>query len=508
MRFVFDDFALDTDRRELRRGGVPIAVQPQVFDLITFLVANRDKVVSRNDLLEAVWHNRIVSESTLATRINAVRRALGDSGGTQRLVRTVHGRGFRFVGEVIEPPTHRDRRLASDGPNIAVLPLANLSADPALDSWAAGITENLIAALSNVPTLSVIAGNATNALERNRFDAHAVAGSFGVRYLLTGSIQGSERCLRVTVKLVDGAAGKCVWSDRYDCPFDDIFTRQDDIVRRVLMEICAKLTSGEHAHISGRGTHKLDAWLLHGQALEEWYRFECAANFRARSMYQRAHDADPKWSGPLAGLSATYREAAIRGWGGSLESNLEAAMELAKKAVALGPDDSTAHVHLANVRAQMGQIEEAVVIFEKAIELEPSDYFPLGAFAHFLPMVGEEMRALALFARSRNARPVPTGADLANEAFVLHLAGHRERAIEVLIESIGLSDIVDAHVRLAALYFECDRPQEARAEVTHVLTREPDATMGEYIGNLSFRDRQQRDRYKDLLRGAGLPDQF
>ena len=507
MRFVFDDYALDIDRRELRRGGVPIAVQPQVFDLITFLVANRDKVVSRNDLLEAVWHNRIVSESTLATRINAARRALGDSGGTQRLVRTVRGRGFRFVGEVIEPPTHRDRRPAPDGPSIAVLPLANLSADPTLDSCAAAITENLTAALSNVPTLSVIAGNATNALEWSRFDAHAAAGSFGVRYLLTGNIQGSARCLRVTANLVDGAAGKCVWSGRYDYPFDDIFTRQDDIVRRVLMEICAKLTSGEHANISGRGTHNLDAWLLHGQAFEEWYKFECVANLRARSLYRRAHDADPNWSGPLAGLSATYREAAIRGWGGSPESNLEAALEFAKKAVALGPDDATAHVHLANIRVQLGQIEEAVVIFEKAIELAPSDYFPLGAFAHILPGVGEELRALALFARSRNARPVPSGPNLANEAFVLHLASHRERAIEVLNESIGLSDIADAHVRLAAVYFECDRPQEARAEITLVLTGEPDATIGEYIGNLSFRGRQERDWYKDLLRGAGLPDQ-
>ncbi|MEA2969358.1 MAG: hypothetical protein QOE78_2619, partial [Alphaproteobacteria bacterium] len=108
MQFLFDDHVLDVDRRELRRAGEPIAIEPQVFDLLVYLLRNRDRVVSKDDLIAAVWHGRIVSESTLTSRINAVRKAVGDSGGAQRLIRTVQRKGIRFIGEVgeaIEPGT-------------------------------------------------------------------------------------------------------------------------------------------------------------------------------------------------------------------------------------------------------------------------------------------------------------------------------------------------------------------------------------------------------------------
>jgi TolB-like protein len=508
MRCAFEEFVLDTDRRELRRDGLLVAVEPQVFDLIAFLVVNRHRVVSRDDVLEAVWHGRIVSESTLTTRINAARRALGDSGHAQRLIRTIHGRGFRFVGNLIADPMHRERRRLPGTSTIAVLPFDNVSDDPELDSLAAGITEDLTDALSKVPALSVFASNSAAEFRGSRPEVRQVAGALRVRYLLAGSVQGSGQRLRVIARLIDGAEGRCVWSDRYDHRVEDIFAQQDDITRKVLIEVCAKLTSGDHAHVVGRGTRNLNAWLLYGQAFEEVQRYDRVANFLARELFQRAHKADPRWSSPLAGLSSTYLEAAIRGWGGSLEGNLEAATELAEKAVALGPDDATANVQLAKARVQMGRIEEGIRIFEKAVELAPGDWLPLAAFAHMLPRVGEDTRALSLFARSREARPVPSGAPLANEAFVLHSIGHREQAIEALHESIDLCDIADAHVRLAAACFESDRPEEARAEIAHVLAREPDATIGEYTRNLPFRSRQQLDRYQDLLRGAGLPDQF
>lgn len=390
-----------------------------------------------------------------------------------------------------------------------MLPFNNLSNDPRLGSLAAGITEDLISALSKVPGLLVFAGNLTADLNWRRPNVRQVADALGVGYVLAGSIQGSERRLRVTARLLDGTAGTCVWSDRYDRFVEDIFEQQDDIVRKALIEVCAKLTSGDNAHIDGKGTRSLEAWLLYGQAFEEWYRFERVANFRARELFQRAHEADPDWPSPLGGLSATYREAAIRGWGGSVESNLGAATELAEKALAAGPDDATAHIHLANARTEMGRIEEGIRILEKAVELAPCDYYALGALAHMLPrVVGEEMRALALFVRSRNARPARSGPCLANEAFALHLTGHCEQAVKALRESVDLCDIADAHVRLAAAYFESDRPEEARAEIAHVLAREPDATIGEYTSNLPFPNRRRLNWYRDLLRGAGLPDHF
>src|SRR5262245_21939747 len=106
--FLFEDYALDRDRRELRRGTNLLSVEPQVFDLLLFLISNRDRVVSRDDLIASVWGGRIVSDSTLASRINAVRKAIGDSGETQRLIRTLARKGVRFVGDVRESPDRHE----------------------------------------------------------------------------------------------------------------------------------------------------------------------------------------------------------------------------------------------------------------------------------------------------------------------------------------------------------------------------------------------------------------
>src|SRR5437660_6220258 len=113
--FLFEDYCLDADRRELKRGSELIAIGPKVFDLLLYLIQNRDQVVTRDDLLQAVWDGRIVSESTLTSHVNAVRKAIGDTGKEQRLIRTVSRKGLRFVGQVREDaPSGRAAAVAPD----------------------------------------------------------------------------------------------------------------------------------------------------------------------------------------------------------------------------------------------------------------------------------------------------------------------------------------------------------------------------------------------------------
>ena len=160
MEFLFSDHRLDTDRRELRRGAEAIALEPQVFDVLVHLVKNRDRVVSKDDLFASVWGGRIVSESTLTSRINAARKAVGDSGDAQKLIRTIARKGIRFVGDVrVEgggrPPRaggsaddvhERPRQTPPlpDRPAIAVLPFTNMTDDPAQDYFSEGISEDII----------------------------------------------------------------------------------------------------------------------------------------------------------------------------------------------------------------------------------------------------------------------------------------------------------------------------------------------------------------------------
>ncbi len=164
MTYHFNDLTLDSERRELRRGDALVAVEPQVFDLLEFLIRARDRVVSRDEVLAAVWHGRIVSEATLSSRVNAARTAIGDNGEQQRLIRTLPRKGLRFVGEVREDaapvrPVADSATPArpSEGPSIAVLPFTNMSGDPEQDYFADGIAEDITTALARCSRRTVIA---------------------------------------------------------------------------------------------------------------------------------------------------------------------------------------------------------------------------------------------------------------------------------------------------------------------------------------------------------------
>src|SRR6185437_4970718 len=170
VRYQFEDFVLDSDRRELAREAETIAIGPQVFDLLLHLVQNREHVVTKDNLIDVVWGGRIVSESTLTSHINAVRKAIGDTGEEQRLVRTIARKGYRFVGDVRETPAS-ERTVAAkhvetglpvpDRPSIAVLPFLNLSGDPGQDYFVDGVVDDILSALSRLRWLFVIARNSS-----------------------------------------------------------------------------------------------------------------------------------------------------------------------------------------------------------------------------------------------------------------------------------------------------------------------------------------------------------
>ena len=188
--YLFEDYALDTDRRELRRGAAQLSMEPQVFDVLVFLVRNCDRVVSKDDLLAAVWGGRIVSESTLATRINAARRIIGDSGEQQRLIRTTIGKGVRFVGAVQEREVVAETALSTPPRlSIIVLPFANFSNDPELEFFADEITDDLTTDLSQIPGSFVIARNTAFTLKGESVDVKRIGRDFGASYVVEGSLR-------------------------------------------------------------------------------------------------------------------------------------------------------------------------------------------------------------------------------------------------------------------------------------------------------------------------------
>src|SRR5262245_7482252 len=244
VQFLFGNHVLDLDRRELRSGSELIATEPQVFDILVLLLQNHDRVVSKHELVDEVWGGRIVSESTVSSRITAVRKAVGDDGKQQRLIRTLPRRGLRFVGAVRQVPapapsampfsprgiaaSKPTRRAVAmpDQPAIAVLPFVNWSGDPRQDCFAGGMTEEITTGLSRLHWLSVIACNSSSDHVGKPADTRQLASELGVRYVVEGSIWAVGESIRVSSRLIDTENGRHIWAEKYDRRLDDVFLVQ------------------------------------------------------------------------------------------------------------------------------------------------------------------------------------------------------------------------------------------------------------------------------------------
>ena len=271
MRFRFENNVLDGNLRELTCGGAAVPLQPQVFDLLLYLVAQRARVVSKDDLISQIWSDRIISDSALNSRINAARRAISDDGATQRLIKTIPRKGFRFVGEVREEmaasivPAEARTALprAADRPAVAVLAFENMSGDPAQDYFGDGISEDILTALSKQRWFMVIARNSSFTYKGRAVHIRQIADELGVRYVVEGSVRKAGNRLRITAQLNDATTGSHLWAERYDRELVDVFAVQDEITNAIAAAIEPQIHAAESFRAHSKPPASLDAWDLH-----------------------------------------------------------------------------------------------------------------------------------------------------------------------------------------------------------------------------------------------------
>ena len=331
MQFLFEDYVLDLDRRELTRGSTAIAIGPQVFDLLVYLVQNREHVVSKDNLLDAVWGGRIVSESTLTSHINAVRKAIGDSGEEQRLVRTIARKGFRFVGEVREAdasdginspkpePAAPDEatapaRALPDKPSIAVLAFQNLSGDPEQEYFADGMVEDIITALSRIRWLFVIARNSSFTYKGRAVDVKQISRELGVRYVLEGSVRKAANRVRITGQLIDAAAGTHLWAERFEGSLDDIFELQDQVAASVVGAIAPQLERAEIERAKRKPTENLGAYDYYLRGMADLQRGTREAIDEALPLFEKAIELDPDFASAYGTAAWCHLWRKVNGW--------------------------------------------------------------------------------------------------------------------------------------------------------------------------------------------------
>lgn len=415
MLYSFENYTLDTDRRELRRGPHLVAVEPQVFDLLHFLIRHRDRVVTRDNILDAVWNGRAVSESALAVRINAARLAISDNGQQQRLIRTLPRKGLRFVGDVrehsVSPALEADGAakagMRPDVPSIAVLPFTNMSDDADQEYFADGISEEIITALCRFRSLFVIARNSTFTYKGRAVDVKDVARELGVRYVLEGSVRKAARRVRVIAQLVDAESGIHVWAERYERPLQDIFAVQDEITHAVSTAIAPVVAEAERHRAVRRSSDKHDSWSAYQRG--QWHLSGATPedNKAAQQCFAQAIAIDANFSGGYTGLAlaqmqesglfATRPVAEARisikvlalravandesdaeahaclSWALNFDGDYDGALAEARRALTISPNLASAHRALGTTLIFAGKPKEGLVALQASIRLDPRD---------------------------------------------------------------------------------------------------------------------------------------
>ena len=520
MQLQFGDFALDLDRQELRRGESPVHVEPQVFDLLAHLVRNRDRVVSKDELIETIWGGRIISEAALSSRINAARRAVGDSGEEQALIRTMHKRGFRFVADVVVPAVAQGAPMAAPAPppatapggkpSIAVLPFANLNQDPDAEYFSYGLTEDIIRLLARYRWLTVLSRHSTFPFRGRDVDPREIGTALGVRYLVQGGVRRRGSRLRITADLVSADDGSQIWSETFELDLPDIFAIQDEMAQQIAAVIEPELAQVESHNAVRKPPENLDAWDSYQRGLWHLWGYSAPAFAEAEAMFRRAIAMEPELARAHSALAYLSFHQALLNTGAERARWMAQALDSAHQSVALDERDCTTHCVVGRAQGLYRRFPTAIAAHERSLELNSSFGQGYFAFADTLLWCGRAEESIALAERALELSPRdPHIWAFRNAQALAHLIlGESETALEyfrIALRHPNASYRVASNL-VATLGLMGDTEEAALARVD-LLRRKPGFSIAQARDNYFFcADEDFLARYADGLRAAGLPE--
>ncbi|HSO22871.1 MAG TPA: winged helix-turn-helix domain-containing protein [Chondromyces sp.] len=392
MKYRFAEFELDLTKVELRAGGRVRPLEPQVFALLAFLVEHRERLVSRDELFEKVWDGRIVSDSTLASRVKAARKALGDDGRAQRFIRTIHGRGFRFVAEVraehdelqLSPVTGAGPEdaahlrppgtpvAATTRPSLAVLPFRLVGDAGRYVAIADALPHELITELARLRWLFVTARGSSFRLREPGQDIGEVGRLLGVRYCMSGSVEVTGNSLAITTELAETRGGGILWAERFAGSIDDVHAVRAEIRSRILTALELRIPLHEAAQARLTVTENLDAWSAYHLGLQHMYNFNRSDNAIATELFGRAVAQDPNFARAHAGLSFVHFQTAFLGHTDDLAGEKELARRYAQRGLELDPLDPFVNFTMGRTFWLEGDLESGLAWLERATSLSPN----------------------------------------------------------------------------------------------------------------------------------------
>ena len=515
MRYLFEDCALDTDRRELRRAADLVAIEPQVFDLLVYLIQHRDRVVGKDDLLAAVWRRRAISESALFNRINAARTAIGDTGERQKLIKTLPRRGVRFVGDVREEENglavaqqHKPAPGVTDKPSIAVLPFSSLSGDPEQDYFIDGVVEDIITALSRNRAFFVIARNSTFTYKGKAVDTKQVARELGVRYVLEGSVRKSGNRVRMTGQFIEAESGRHLWADRFDGDLVDIFELQDQLVTSVVGAIAPQLEKAEIDRAKLDMTGDLAAYDFYLRGLASWNRWTAEENARALQLFNAAIAKDRDFSTPYGLAASCHHFAKANGWASSFDEAEIA--RLVERAADIGTDDAVALCWAGHVHAYFFcDLDRALLLIDRALELDVNLAVAWQRSGWVRGYAGDPDGAIESLNKAIRLNPLDPRVFLTQSAmaFAHFIAGRDDEAARWAAMALRVKPNWLPALRMAiASNAMRDEAGETKRALDVYRGIDPEVTITKLCGYYPFRRDADRQRLTAAMRKAGVPE--
>lgn len=498
-RFAFGPFVLDPGAGTLLRDDVPVAAGHRGLQLLAALVARPGEILAKAELMDAAWPGTAVEEGNLTVQIAQLRKLLGPAANGGEWISTVPRVGYRFTGAIEQLGDAKRQALALPAkPSIAVLPFANFSNDPEQEAFADGLTEDLITDLSRIGGLFVIARNSTFAYKGKAVDVREIARELGVRYLLEGSARRAAGRVRINAQLVDAVSGEHLWAERFDRSLEDIFAVQDEVTAKIVEALLGRLRAPPPRN-RPKNIEAYDLCVRARKLIEESPQTAREAHL----MLTRAVSLDPEYAEAYRWLAMNHWMGWVH-WGEPIEPNRSIALELARRAVAIDPNDAGCRWVLANLLAYERRFDEADAEFAKAFELDPNEADAWATLSDIAVLAGQVGEGLEHIRKAFRLNPFPASWYY----LMLGQAQYAARDYEAAVETLRKEETYRTSSRrfLAASLAQLGRFDEARAEVEMFLVANPHFTTRYWVMTEPLRDTATLEHFVDGFRKAGLPE--
>jgi len=507
MIYQSGNFSLDTGSYEFERDGIKQAIEPQVFDLLVYLMENRNRVVTRDELLDNLWDGRIVSESALNGRLKMARKSVGDNGKQQRIIKTIHRRGYQFIAGVSTRPDFAHEAASpsslqasiSEKPSVAMLPFENLGQESDSDYFADGLTRDINANLCRYHELLVIDSHSAFEYRDTHASTESFARQLGVQYLASGSIRQADNRIRISVQLIEAATGKMIWADNLERAYDDVFALEDEVAARIASNLASRIEGESIASAARKPPDSMSAFdcVLRARQYQDSYdQDEIAA---ARALLERAIELDPRYAAAYACLAHTHVRESESEWCVTRLEALKQAVELSHKAVALDEFDSFAHMVMGWAYMYQEKFDLAEVHLDHAIECNPNTYDAYCIKSWLLAFTGRAAEVAVCGTRALQLNPLAPDECLKGITTARYTDGDYASALEML-ERIEDPDDQSEALRAACLA-QLGRDSEARRAAARAVEMGGDFLQSqEWLTLWPFKYPADREHFLDGLR--------